>query len=130
MVKKFFILSGLLALAMPNSHADTLQLKDKAAIVGKVLAEKRDQVAVDVGYTVLVIPRNQIMKVSKTEAPETTFKAVSLSKPPIEPEAKSDAQPMADGSSGLYAVSTRPLATRAVRELVNQLGEAVVQVRT
>src|SRR5437588_5669089 len=130
MLKKCVLLLVTGWFAAPAVIADTIQLKDKAAIVGKVLAEKRDQVAVDVGYTVLVIPRNQIMKVSKTEAPETTFKAVSLSKPPIEPEAKSDAQPMADGSSGLYAVSTRPLATRAVRELVNQLGEAVVQVRT
>ena len=47
--------------------ADTIQLKEKAAITGKILSEKRDQVAVDVGYTVLVIPRNQITHISKTD---------------------------------------------------------------
>ena len=42
------------------ASADTLQLKDKAAITGKILARKHDQVAIDVGYTVLVVPRSQI----------------------------------------------------------------------
>src|SRR5581483_10919545 len=45
--------------------ADTVQLKDKAAITGKILTEKSDSVAVDVGYTVLVVPRNAITKVEK-----------------------------------------------------------------
>ena len=49
--------------SLPGALADTIQLKDKAAVVGKVLAEKHDQVVVDVGYTVLVIPRNQIVKI-------------------------------------------------------------------
>ena len=48
---------------MPLAFADTIQLKDSSAITGKVLTEKRDQVAVDVGYTVLVVPRNQISKI-------------------------------------------------------------------
>jgi hypothetical protein len=30
---------------------DTVLLKDKAAITGTILAEKRDSVAVDIGYT-------------------------------------------------------------------------------
>ena len=47
------------------ASADTIQLKDKAAVTGKILAEKSDAVVVDVGYTVLVIPRNAIAKISK-----------------------------------------------------------------
>ena len=64
MLRVCFFLLALVAGGWPTAGADTIQLKDKAAIVGKVLAEKRDQVAVDVGYTVLVIPRNQIVKMS------------------------------------------------------------------
>jgi serine protease Do len=105
-------------------------LKDKAAVVGKVLAEKRDQVAVDVGYTVLVIPRNQILKILKSETAEPAFKAVSLSRSAIETETKAETTRIPEPSSGLYTVSTSAMPTRPVRDLVNQLGEAVVQVRT
>jgi len=40
-------------LRVSSAFSDTIQLKDKGAIVGTVVAEKRDQVAVDVGYTIL-----------------------------------------------------------------------------
>src|SRR5438552_14764023 len=60
MVRKCFWVWALVVWAMRLALADTIQLKEKATITGKILAEKRDQVAIDVGYTVLVIPRNQI----------------------------------------------------------------------
>ncbi len=125
----------LFALYTLHGMADTLQLKDKAAITGKILAEKRDQVAVDVGYTVLVIPRTQIVKISKTPptdnhsgtaaaqeavVPATAVKAVA------EPEFK----PLPDEKPGFYIAGSRSAAPKSVRELVNLLGEAVVQVRT
>jgi serine protease Do len=108
--------------------ADTIQLKDKAAVVGTVLAEKHDQVAVDIGYTVLVIPRNQISKISKTDPPASTTKLTA--KPAAEVEAKSDSSTFADLQPGFYSGASKPLPARSVRDLVNQLGEAVVQVRT
>src|SRR5881409_3898732 len=66
MFRKCCLFSGLVFCGMQMVIADTIQLKEKATITGKILAEKRDQVAVDVGYTVLVIPRNQITHISKT----------------------------------------------------------------
>ena len=51
-----------------DAGADTLQLKDNAAITGKILSEKSDSVAVDVGYTVLVVPRSSITKISPGDA--------------------------------------------------------------
>src|SRR2546422_10105114 len=50
------------------AFADTIQLKDKAAITGRILARKHDQVFVDVGYTVLVAPRNQIEKITESDS--------------------------------------------------------------
>jgi serine protease Do len=129
MLKKCFFPLALAWCATQMLRADTIQLKDQAAIVGKVLAEKHDQIAVDVGYTVLVIPRNQIVKISRNDAPEPKAKPVSSKKVVVENDPKIDAIPM-EINPGFYSVSTRPLPARTVRDLVNQLGEAVVQVRT
>jgi len=119
----------LLALAAAAASlpvwAETLQLKDKAAITGKVLAEKRDMVAIDVGYTVLVVPRSQIVQILRTESPT---KPVSMPRSAVE----ADPKPVIDANAtpGLYATAARNLPAHSVLELVNQLGEAVVQVRT
>ncbi len=118
MLRESIISLGLLAIGVEAGYADVLQLKDKATVTGKVLAEKPDQVVIDIGYTVLVVPRNQIVKLSKasentaTNAPPVTASSSTISK------------------SGDYSVATTPPPVKSVRELVNQLGEAVVQVRT
>lgn len=103
--------------------ADAIILKDKASISGKILAEKRDAVAVDVGYTVLLVPRNSIEKISQDDSAVAPVKAVpgqkSASAKGSTIEAKGD----------FYQIATRPGPEHNVRDLVNQLGEAVVQVR-
>jgi serine protease Do len=115
---------ALVVCAMRLALADTIQLKEKATITGKILAEKRDQVAVDVGYTVLVIPRNQITHISK--ASDETPPAKSGAKPATATEPREDSEP----KQGLYSAATKTGPVRNVRDLVNMLGEAVVQVRT
>ena len=108
------------------ARAATVQLKDKAAISGKILTEKRDSIAVDVGYTVLVIPRSHVTKVFEDGEPTPSAKAKSGSKnPPVYIKPAEDAS-----ATGIYSAGTRSTPERTVRELVNQLGEAVVQVRT
>jgi len=130
MVKSRFFLPAVTgwALCLQPVFGDTIQLKDKAAVVGTVLAEKRDQVAVDIGYTVLVIPRNQITKMVKTDAMVSSAKPGA--KVPTESEPKAEPSAFTDLKPGFYSGSSRPLPSRTVRDLVNQLGEAVVQVRT
>jgi serine protease Do len=118
------------ACAWQEAVADTVQLKDKAAITGRVLAEKPDLVAVDVGYTVLVIPRNQILKISRTDLPEIPAKANTSRKTGGETAGKAEFPALSDSRTTFYSVSNKPLPLRTVRELVNELGEAVVQVRT
>ena len=128
MLKKCCVRLVLACCVLQMLRADTVQLKDQAAITGKVLAEKHDQIAVDVGYTVLVIPRNQVLKISHTDSAEPAAKPVASKKVVIENESKAD--PSAETTAGFYSVANRPLPARTVRDLVNQLGEAVVQVRT
>ena len=103
--------------------ADTIQLKEKAAIIGKILSEKRDQVAVDIGYTVLVVPRNQIAKISRSDVPEAPANPAAA---PKAPEKKA----LAESRPGFYAAPAKPGAVSNVRDLVKVIGEAVVQVRT
>src|SRR5258708_2473417 len=77
MLRKFVSLSALaFCVGAKAVQADVVQLKDDAQIMGKILAEKRDQVAIDVGYTVLVIPRNQIEKISRSTPAATPVKTM------------------------------------------------------
>ena len=105
----FVILLGI-CLAL-SGFADVVKLKGQGVITGKVLAEKETIVAVDVGYTVLVIPREQVESITHGEAGR-----------PVKPTARLQ--------QGLYRVAVKPPALRTVRQLVKQLGESVVQVKT
>lgn len=111
------------------ASADTLQLKDNAAITGRILSEKSDSVAVDVGYTVLVVPRSSIARIVRGDAGEAVAKANKNLKP-VKVPAAPPVRLALDSRSEFYAASTRPAPERNVRELVQQLGEAVVQIRT
>jgi serine protease Do len=101
------------------SSGDEVQLRDRASVTGKILAEKPDQVIVDLGFTVLAIPRSAIVKTTKGDTPA----AANNQKNPGLP-------PSASETRGLYSTYNVPPAERSVRELVSQLGEGVVQVRT
>jgi serine protease Do len=126
MLEKRFFVAALIGCGLSISRADTIQLKSKAAITGSILAEKSDQVVVDVGYTVLVIPRNQIAKISRAAGNESPAKHAEASKPAAPP----DSSDVAVAKGGFYSAPTKAAPIRNVRDMVNILGEAVVQVRT
>jgi serine protease Do len=115
--KKIFALAALLFCSVGFASADVIQLKDQAAVTGKILAEKPDSVVVDVGYTVLVVPRNVIARISRTA--EAAPAASTVSNLIVNVNAPQ-----------FYDSDIRPVAARDVRDLVKQIGEAVVQVRT
>jgi serine protease Do len=123
-------------LASLSAMADTLQLRDKAAVSGAILAEKRDQVVMDLGYTVVTVPRNQIVRIVRDEELAAEAKSAKTketqksSKQNSAAAAKKPEQAILPERQGLYSVSATPPPERSVRELVNQIGEAVVQVRT
>lgn len=118
MLARISICAALVAGA-PSTGADVLQLKDKAAVTGKILAEKRDMVVVDVGYTVLTIPRSSISRVTRDADSE-----------PKETKAKPAVSAPATTNSELFRATRTLGPEKSVRDLVVQLGEAVVQVRT
>jgi serine protease Do len=124
MIKKWLLLPALIGWGLAPTLGDTIQLKDRASISGKILAEKPDQVAVDVGYTVLVIPRSQVVKISRPDAPNPLNDSPA---PTTSASAQEDRTSRSGGS--FYFSHAQPVATHSVLDLVKQLGEAVVQVR-
>jgi len=126
MLRACLFLSALLACGLPSGLADTIQLKDKAAITGQVLAQKPDHIAVDVGYTVLVIPRNQVLKIVPGDTPPPASRPRRGQKAGAAPAVAE----LAEAKPGFYSAPGKAAPIRTVLELVNALGEAVVQVRT
>ena len=127
-----FTLAG--CVAATAACGQTLLLRDKASISGIILAEKRDHVVVDLGYTVLSIPRSQIVRIVRDEEakdapPKNNGRSGRNSEKPGQPLPVLAALPP-EVKSGIYTSTVTPPPERSVRELVNQLGEAVVQVRT
>ena len=96
-----------------------LQLKGGSMLQGALLAEKRDQLVLDVGYTVLLIPKSEIASVIKGSSDNST--PASTAHESVEQSAT---------SSGLYFESNRELSEQSVAALTKELGPAVVQVRT
>ena len=82
-------------------------------MTGKILAEKSDSVVVDVGYTVLVVPRNAVAGVIKSTGTTSGATAALMDAPPQ-----------------FYTAGATAMPARDVQDLVKQLGQAVVQVRT
>jgi serine protease Do len=74
---------------------------------------------VDVGYTVLVVPRSSIANISKSNSAAPTPMS-SAASPAI----------IAGGAPQFYYSDVHAAAARDVSSLVQQIGEAVVQVRT
>ena len=131
MQTKCFTLAAVFTAALGLASADVIELKDKASISGRILAEKRDAVIVDVGYTALVIPRSAVAKISPGDSADALKTPVKQSRPapPARTTTPESGAGAAENSAGYHA-STKAGPERSVRELVNQLGEAVVQVRT
>jgi serine protease Do len=101
-------------MAVAVACAEMIQLKDQAAVTGRILAEKRDQVVVDLGFTVIVIPRSHILRVVTDKHAKT-----ETLKTPAPAQIASD-----------LFLSNTSSAEKSVQEWVQQLGAAVVQVRT
>ena len=137
MFVRIFLVVGLLAGTWLAS-AETIQLKDQASVSGKILAEKRDQVVVDLGFTVLSIPKNSITKISKEAAPDPkasgrngrpSTNGNGRAPAPTTTTADVPTAPEVAAPRALYQGARPGLEEQSVRELVKQLGEGVVQVR-
>jgi serine protease Do len=126
---------SLLALYCAAAPAATIELKGKGSVTGTILAEKSDQIIIDIGYTVLVIPRDQVLKLlNDNEAAAQSIVAPSTI-PVIRgglTNSASSVQAASDPGAGqsFYRTAAASVQEQSVRDLVKILGAAVVQVRT
>ena len=118
----------LLLAGWNTASAEVIVLKDRATVIGKVLAEKKDLVLVDLGYTVLSIPRSQIARIAR-ESEEDARPAKAPKGKAAPPLAASNTASSQDGAD-LFRTTKGVASEKSVRDLVAQLGESVVQVRT
>jgi serine protease Do len=125
-LKKYFAWLALVLFTVSFASADTIQLKGKAALTGKILAEKPDSIVVDVGYTVLVVPRSSIAGISKIDTATPPPNGTGLT-PTVAPASNAIAASL---PSQFYYSTLLAAPARDVSSLVKQIGEAVVQVRT
>lgn len=105
--------------------SDTLTLRENGSVSGRIVAEKADTVCVDLGYTVLGIPRGQIVEIRREGGAGNGSAAASTNSP-----SAGGGGLVASQAGELFASAPANLPEAPVRELVARLGEAVVQVRT
>jgi len=119
-VRVFFlsVMAGVIGFWMSPVLAaagfETVILKDGQRIIGEVVAEKPTALYVDLGYDLLRVPRDQVLKRSKGE---DTGPASSSAPRSVELHA-----------SGFY--SSGVLKPSPVKELVGKFGEAVISIET
>ena len=110
--KQHFWLAAVAGAGLLTTRADTLQLKEDASLTGKILEERADSLVVDVGYTVLVVPRSSILGLSRSGKGTVAAATGTAS------------------ANQFYSASGHPGAVQEVSALVKTVGESVVQVKT
>jgi len=85
-------------------------------------------VVVDLGFTVVTIPRSQILRITAAEEPDAKDKGHK--RPGAETRAAPKPAPAPVASDDIYETLRPGTTEKSVRDLVSLLGEAVVQVRT
>jgi serine protease Do len=103
---------SLFAATMLSADLEVLTLRSGHSLRGEILKEKDDAIVIDIGVDVVIVPKNDIARRDKGDTANTA--------------------PVGDRAYGetpnLYA--TKDLPVTLVKELVNQFGEGVVQIRT
>jgi serine protease Do len=93
---------------------ETVILKDGQRVVGEIVAEKSGALYVDLGYDLLRIPRDQVLRRAKLDEPAGA--------------ASGSPRGVQQMTSGFY--TTGVLKPSPVKELVGKYGEAVISIET
>jgi serine protease Do len=106
-----------LLLASPVIEAaefETVILKDGQRVTGEIVAERATALYVDLGYDILRIPRDQVLRRVKGDGSGAVVKTA--------------ARASALDTSGFF--TTGMMKPAAVKELVDKFGEAVISIET
>ncbi len=104
---QILVILGLSALITTSGSAENIELVGGAVIHAPLLVERSGSVVVDLGFQILDIPRDQIVKIGRNEGPASVEGV---------------------GDSLFRTREGQPLLS--VEVIIGKVGEAVVQVRT
>jgi len=108
------LIGGLGCPTAASAGFETVILKDGQRITGEVVAEKATALYVDLGYDLLRIPRDQVVRRAKVEEADS-WPRIPIRGIELDP-------------TGFY--TTGVLKPSGVKELVNTYGEAVISIET
>ena len=100
--------------ALQAGEFETVILKDGQRVVGEIVAERPAAIYVDLGYDILRIPRDQILRRAK---------GVEAAAGPRPTPGR-----LEEDGSGFY--TTGVLKPSPIKELVSKFGEAVISIET
>ncbi|GAC1335169.1 MAG: hypothetical protein NVSMB14_02480 [Isosphaeraceae bacterium] len=114
--------AGLVAGGAANGFAfadepERVELKDGHAVIGQIVAEKAGALYVDLGFDLVRIPKDQIVRRGKADSAGSGSSTGPATVAAIEGDPR-----------GFFTVER--LKSRPVKELVDEYGEAVVSVET
>jgi len=105
------------------ARADVVVLKGGQKLVGDIVAERHEHIYVDVGVTVIAVPKEDVLEYHYDKAEEVNDLAVK----PQEETRESGNQDIRKSATGrLY--HTGKLQKRTIEQCVAEVGEAVVKV--
>ncbi|MBN2139141.1 MAG: trypsin-like peptidase domain-containing protein [Sedimentisphaerales bacterium] len=118
----FAALTGLLFLPLSSGlYADTVVLREGQTITGRILLEKDTQLYLDIGITVLAVPKDKILKYEYDAAREDTLADVN------DPNQSVETQPeIRFASDRLYR--TADLEKTTIAKAADAVSAAVVKV--
>jgi serine protease Do len=107
-------LTSALVPVLEAGEFETVILKDGQRVIGEIVAERAAAIYIDLGYDILRIPKDQVLRRAKgVEAA---------------PGPRATARSLEEDSSGFY--TTGVLKPSPVKELVGKFGEAVISIET
>ena len=113
----------LLLLCCALSRADTIVLKEGQTITGEIILEKQNQLYVDIGVTVVTIPKDKILEFHYGDAKTPAADANNVK---ADAAGTAATQPSADASGRLY--KTARLKKTTIEKCVEAVSEAVVKI--
>ncbi len=126
--RKRLICMGLCALGIlcicVVGRADRIVLKEGQTLTGEIILEKESKLYVDIGVTVLTIPKDKILSYEYAKASDTESEIIGDTNTPN--DGAGNSQSAASGPGGLY--KTADLKKTTIEKCVDMVSEAVVKV--
>lgn len=109
---RFLIFTCLIFISLEVNAVATILLNDGKSLIGNILIERDDKVIVDMGYEILLVPKNVIDRIEHNSEMKDETKIDQAKK------------------AGIFYESKSRMIEDSIAALAEKVGEAVVQIKT